>query len=78
MAKKTKPKKEEITGDMSIGDVVGKWPETVEVFTKHGMHCVGCAIAAFESIEMGAKAHGMDIDKLLRDLNAKVKKSKRR
>ncbi len=66
--------KKTITADMAIGDVVDKWPETITVFAKHGMHCVGCTIASFETIEQGAKAHEMDLDKLLDDLNKAVNK----
>ncbi len=43
---------------------------------EHGMHCLGCAIAAFESIELGARAHGMDLAKLLKGLNAAAAKKK--
>ena len=61
-----------ITRDMSIGEVVQKYPVTVEVFLRHGLMCFGCAIARFENIEQGALAHGMDVDALIRDLNAAV------
>jgi len=54
---------------MPIGDVVKSHPETLEVFSKHGLHCIGCAVAAFESIEEGAMVHGIDIDALISDLN---------
>jgi hydrid cluster protein-associated redox disulfide domain len=30
-----------ITKDMSITDVVDKYPETAEVFQEFGMHCFG-------------------------------------
>lgn len=63
-----------ITKDSKLSEVVSKYPETIEVFMKHGLHCIGCAAAQFETIEIGAKAHGMDIKKLLKDLNAAVKK----
>lgn len=66
-----------ITKDMAIGDVVYKHPETIEVFMKHGMHCVGCAVAQFENIEQGCKAHGIDVDKLIKDLNASIEKGKK-
>ena len=69
-------KKEKITGNMTIGEVVGKYPETVGVFLKHGLHCVGCAVARFENIEQGAKAHGIDAKKLIDDLNKAVEKKK--
>ena len=67
---------EKITKDMSLAEIVQKHPETAEVFQKHGLHCLGCAIASFETLEQGAAAHGMDIDKLLADLNKAVGKKK--
>ena len=73
MAKKSSNK---ITKDMAIGDVVSKYPKTIEAFFKHGLHCVGCAVAAFENIEQGAKAHGIDVKKLVEDLNKAIKKKK--
>ena len=68
--------KQKITGKMSIGDCVQKHPETVEVFMKHGMHCLGCAVASFENIEQGACAHGIDTKKLVDDLNKSIEKKK--
>ena len=71
---KKKSSKEKITKDMPIGKVVEKYPQTAEVFMKHGMHCLGCAIAHFENIEQGCEAHGIDAKKLVDDLNKAVKK----
>lgn len=64
-----------ITKEMSIIEVVQKYPETVEVFRKYGMGCFGCAAARFENIEQGALAHGIDIDALMADLNKAVQKN---
>jgi hybrid cluster-associated redox disulfide protein len=61
-----------ITGDMAIGDVVNKYPNTINVFFKHGLGCVGCAVARFENIQQGAMAHGIDVDALINDLNQAV------
>lgn len=58
-----------ITKDMSIGEVVEKYPETVPVFLQHGLGCLGCALARFENIQQGAVAHGIDIDALMKALN---------
>ena len=66
-----------ITKEMSIGEVVSKNPETIEVFQKHGLHCMGCAIAHFENIEQGAAAHGIDVDKLIEDINNKLEEKKK-
>ena len=61
-----------ITRDMSIADIVQNYPQTVRVFLSHGLMCVGCAAARFENLEQGATAHGIDVDELLKDLNAAV------
>jgi hybrid cluster-associated redox disulfide protein len=61
-----------ITRDMPIGDVVQNHPQTIEVFLRHGLMCFGCAIARFENVEQGAAAHGIDVEALMRDLNAAV------
>lgn len=58
-----------ITKDMTIGEVVENHPETVEVFNKYGMGCLGCPATAFENVEQGAIMHGIDIEQLIVDLN---------
>ena len=58
-----------ITKEMNIDEVIKKYPETVEIFVKNGFYCIGCAAASFESIEDGAKAHGVDTNKLVKELN---------
>lgn len=65
-----------ITKDTTIEEVVKKYPETMMVFMKHGLHCVGCHVSAFESIEQGAIAHGIDTDALVTDLNKVVSSKK--
>ena len=61
-----------ITKEMAIGEIVEKYPKTVEVFLRHGLMCFGCAVARFENLEQGAVAHGIDVDALLTDLNKVV------
>jgi hybrid cluster-associated redox disulfide protein len=61
-----------ITKEMPIGEVVQKYPQTIEVFLRHGLMCFGCAIARFENVEQGAVAHGINVDALMKDLNAAV------
>jgi len=68
--------KRKITKDMSFRETLEKYPETVDIFFKHGMHCIGCIAASFETIEQGAIAHGIDVDKLIKDLNNAIKGKK--
>lgn len=58
-----------ITKDMNIVDIVKNYPETLEVFAKYGLGCIGCAAARFENLEAGAKVHGIDVDQFVEELN---------
>lgn len=60
---------EKISKKMKIGDVLDKFPETLKVFTEYGFHCIGCAASNFETIEDGANAHNIDVDKFVEELN---------
>ncbi|MBW3013355.1 DUF1858 domain-containing protein [Candidatus Woesearchaeota archaeon] len=67
--------KNKITKDMLIGEVVREHPETAIIMMSHGLHCVGCHVAAFESIEDGCKGHGMDdeqIDQMIKEMNEAI------
>lgn len=67
---------EKIAKDMTLGEVVVKFPETVKIMMSYGLHCVGCHVAAYETIEQGSAAHGMDeaqIKKMLKEMNAALK-----
>lgn len=58
-----------ITKDMSIIEIAQKYPETLEVFVKYGLGCIGCAAARYENVEAGAKVHGIDPTELVDELN---------
>lgn len=62
-----------ITKDMKIQEIISKYPYTVEVFFRHGLMCIGCVVAQFESLEEGAIAHGINTNTLLKDLNQAVR-----
>jgi iron-sulfur cluster assembly protein len=65
-----------ITKEMTIGDILGKWPEKsqklAQEMTNMGLHCVGCGAATWETLEAGMLGHGMqdaDIESLTKTLN---------
>ena len=51
---------EKISKDMTLGEVIQKYPEVVSIMLKYDLHCVGCHVAAYETLEQGALGHGMD------------------
>jgi hybrid cluster-associated redox disulfide protein len=64
-----------ISKHMYMADVVQRFPETADVFIQSGLHCFGCSVAMFETVEQGAMAHGLDSDQLVKNLNAAVSSS---
>lgn len=66
-----------ITKTMTLGDAVTKYPKSVKILTKYGLHCIGCHVATWETIEQGALAHGIsskEIDSMLKELNEQENK----
>ena len=58
-----------VTKDMTIGNLVGEYPQTIEVLFEFGMGCVGCPSAQSETIEEASFVHGFRLDTLLFRLN---------
>lgn len=58
-----------ITKDMTIQEIVARYPQSVPIFERYGLGCVVCLAAEFEDLEAGAIVHGVKLDDLLRDLN---------
>ena len=63
---------EKITKEMNILEIAQKHPESIEVFHKYGLGCLGCAAARFENLEAGAKVHGVDPDVMVDEINALI------
>lgn len=61
-----------LSKDSNLADLVFKYPEAEEVLLDYGLHCAGCIASGFDTIEMGAKAHGMS-DKEIEEMMERVK-----
>ena len=63
-----------ITENMTIREVIDKYPETMAVFAKYNIGCIGCIAASFEKIKDIAVVHGTDVKQFVKDLNDVIKK----
>lgn len=63
---------DKVTKEMGIIEIVQKYPQSLEVFAKYGLGCIGCAAARFENLEAGAKVHGVDPDEMVAEINALI------
>jgi len=64
----------EITADMTFTQVFKLVPGAGKMLKqKFNLACLGCGGADQETLRLGAMNHGLDVDDLLRELNALIK-----
>jgi hybrid cluster-associated redox disulfide protein len=59
-----------INKEMTIGEIVRSYPDSVGTLMSFGMGCVGCPASQAETLEEAAMVHGFDVEELIEALNA--------
>jgi hybrid cluster-associated redox disulfide protein len=54
------------TLELTMADLIDRWPAAAPVLTRYGMACVGCGMAKFETIAEATAAYGVDPQAFLR------------
>ena len=65
-----------VTKEMNILEAVQQFPVIVQVFQKYGLGCVGCMVAAGETLGEGIVSHGLDADALVAEMNKLIEENK--
>jgi len=66
----------EISKSMTFGDLLEAYPAAAQILASKGLHCIGCHIAVSETVEDGARVHGLtdaEIDEMISEIRAAVK-----
>jgi hybrid cluster-associated redox disulfide protein len=58
-----------ITENMLLSEILEMDPDPTDVFFRHGLNCVGCPGAQSESLKEAAEGHGINLKRLIEDLN---------
>ncbi|MCP8305272.1 MAG: DUF1858 domain-containing protein [archaeon] len=64
-----------VNKEMTFGELLQSYPRAGMVLMRYGLHCIGCHIAVMETIEQGARAHGLsddEIDEMIEEINQEV------
>lgn len=61
-----------LTTDLVVAEVLARWPQTVPVFFRHQLICVGCAMSRFESLAEIAAIYGLDLTGFLGELRQAI------
>ncbi len=67
-----------VTKDMTMGDIVQKYPAAIEVMLANGLHCIGCHVSYWETLEQGTLGHGISeeqMNKMIDDINKTISES---
>lgn len=60
--------------DMSVDEIMRRWPATIRVMIRHRLLCVGCPIGTFHTVTDACEEHGLDEadirDELLATINS--------
>ncbi|MCC5909005.1 MAG: DUF1858 domain-containing protein [Clostridiaceae bacterium] len=61
-----------ITKNMTIGEIIRKYPQVIDTLMSFGMGCMGCPSAQVETLEEATKVHGIDVGTLEKALNEAI------
>jgi hybrid cluster-associated redox disulfide protein len=54
--------------DLPLADLMTEWPQTITVFLRHGMLCVGCLVSPLHTVPDACAAYHLDEDRFVREL----------
>lgn len=66
---KSTTKKIKFDKNSTLGEVLAKKPDAEAILLGFGMHCFGCPVTQFETLEEAAMVHGVDLKYLLKKVN---------
>lgn len=58
--------------DMTIAELLARWPQTTNVFQRHNMGCVGCVLAPFYTIREAAKVYSLPPEEFIIELVTQI------
>ena len=61
-----------VNGSDTVASVLVRLPHAARLLLDHGMHCVGCAIAPFETLEEACAIYDVSLDRLLGELAGSI------
>jgi hybrid cluster-associated redox disulfide protein len=63
--------------DLPLAALITQWPDTITVFVRHKMLCVGCLVNPFHTVIDACAEYGLDVDAFYAELAASIKPSNR-
>jgi hybrid cluster-associated redox disulfide protein len=67
-----------LMADLMVAEVMDRWPQTIPVFFRYRMACVGCPIAPFETMAEVAAIYGLNLSRFLNELERIIEHAEER
>ena len=58
--------------ELTVEEVLMRWPQTAVVFTRHNMACVGCPVAPFYSVSEAANVYRLPAAEFVQELEQEI------
>ena len=64
--------KSERFSDLTVDEIMRRWPSTIGVFIDLQLHCIGCPIGIFHTLSDAAIEHGIGLEDLADEVSAAI------
>lgn len=61
-----------IDPETPVSELMERFPQTIPVFLRHRMACVGCSMNQFETVGSAAQIYGLESGALIGELHAAI------
>jgi len=65
--------KDRITPNLLVADILNRWPQTIPVFLKYRMSCVGCIMSSFENLDDAIQIYHLPQQQVIADLQQAIR-----
>ncbi|TIO04685.1 DUF1858 domain-containing protein [Mesorhizobium sp.] len=63
-------RKPAVDPDVTVDEIMRRWPTTIRVMIRHRMLCVGCPIGAFHTVSDACREHEISEEDFVLELEA--------
>ncbi len=65
-----------ISMNMTISEVLDRWPEVIPIFLQHKMACVGCSLADFMTLEDALDIYHLNKENFIEEIKQTIQSQK--
>lgn len=64
--------KDAVLTELTVAELLARWPQAIPVFLHHHMACVGCTMSSFETLADVTAIYGIYLPRFIGELQEKT------